>query len=90
MAVEIVVERTPNPNSLKFTVNQPVTAKGISVTSRETATAHPLAHKLFEVPGVKGLYLMNNFISVTKEPSAQWEMMVPALQTVVAEHFATT
>ena len=90
MAVEIVVEHTPNPNSLKFTLNQPVTAKGISITSREAAIAYPLAHKLFEVPGVKGLYLMHNFISVTKEPSAQWESMVSALQAVIAAHFTVT
>ena len=43
--------------------------------------------KLFAVPGVKTLYMMNNFITVSKEPSAQWEPMLPALQTIIAEHF---
>ena len=87
MAVEIVVEITPNPHSRKFTLSQPVTVKSISVTTREAATAYPLAVKLFAVPGVKTLYMMNNFITVSKDPSAQWEPMLPALQTIIAEHF---
>ena len=86
MAVEIAVEPTPNPHAMKFTLNQTVATKGISVASRQSATIYPLAQKLFAIPGIKSLYMMNNFISVTKEPSASWETLTPAIHTVITSH----
>ena len=88
MALEIQVEPTPNPNAMKFTLNQPVTTKSISVTSREAATAYPLADRLFAIPGVKGLYMLNSFISVNKEPSAAWASLLPAIRAVLTNHFS--
>ena len=90
MALEIQVEPTPNPNAMKFTLNQPVTTKSVSVTSREAATAYPLADRLFAIPGVKGLYMLNNFISVTKEPSVQWAPLIPQIQAVLTAHFSSS
>ncbi len=88
--VTVTAEATPNPHSMKFVMNRTITAKGISITNRATATAYPLAAHLFDVPGVKGLYMMNDFISVTKEPSVAWEALVGPIQDVIAAHYGRT
>ena len=90
MALEIQTDSTPNPNAMKFTLSVTVTAKPISVTTLDTAAIYPLAAKLFTLPGVKGLYMLNNFISVNKEPSATWEALLPAIRAVLTGHFSTT
>ena len=90
MTVEIAVEPTPNPQAMKFTLNHAITTKGISVNNRESATIYPLAQKLFAVPGIKSLYMMHNFISVTKDPSASWETLTPAIHTVITSHYTSS
>ena len=88
MTLEIQTDPTPNPNAMKFTLNVTVSAKPISVTTADTAAIYPLATKLFALPGVKGLYMLNNFISVNKEPAASWEALLPAIQTVLTSQFS--
>jgi len=71
--IEVWTEPTPNPNAIKFTLNRSV-AEGRSKTyaSPEAAEASPLAKKLFEVGGVKSLFFLNNFITVTRQPGSDW------------------
>ncbi|MBI3988404.1 MAG: NifU N-terminal domain-containing protein [candidate division NC10 bacterium] len=81
------VEATPNPNSLKFTLDRPVFSKSESYHSPEQAKASPLAARLFEIKGVRSLFFLNNFISVGRDPSTDWEEIVPKVIEKVQEHF---
>ncbi len=72
--VMIYTEQTPNPESLKFVTNK-MLYKG-TADFREAELAKewsPLATDLFELPYVKGVYICNNFVSVTKEFNYSWE-----------------
>jgi hypothetical protein len=71
--IEVWTEHTPNPNALKFTLNRTV-AEGRSKTyaGPQAAEASPLAKALFEIAGVKSLFFLNNFITVTRQPGADW------------------
>ena len=69
---------TPNPNALKFNVSVPLTEGGSkSFSSKEAAAGHPLAARLFEIDGVAGLFMLGNFVTVTKRPDASWDGLVP-------------
>jgi Fe-S cluster biogenesis protein NfuA len=71
--VMLYTEQTPNPESLKFVTNRMI-YKG-TADFREEALAKewsPLATELFEMPFVKGVYICNNFVTITKEFNYDW------------------
>ncbi len=71
--VMLYTEQTPNPESLKFVTNR-MLYKG-TADFREEALAQewsPLGAALFELPYVKGVYITNNFVTITKEMNYEW------------------
>lgn len=77
--IMIYTEQTPNPESLKFVTNRMLYAN-LRADFRERTLADewsPLASELFNFPFVKGVYISNNFVSITKEPNYPWpEIMI--------------
>ncbi len=76
------VESTPNPDSLKFvsrdrSVLREDQGSGYFFTSIVEAKAAPLVHELLLLPGVKGVYLGPEFVSVNKDPEATWDVRAP-------------
>ena len=88
MSAQVRVDGTPNPNSLKFTVSLPVSAKPATFATPAAAQADPLAKKLFEVPGVKSVFMISNFVTVTKDPATGWNAIADTLAGIVEAHFA--
>jgi NFU1 iron-sulfur cluster scaffold homolog, mitochondrial len=72
--VHIYLESNPNPNSLKFVVNEMLIPEGMSFDfpSVEGTGVAPLAKELFEYPFVDRVFYMSNFITVTKKESVEW------------------
>jgi Fe-S cluster biogenesis protein NfuA len=67
-------ERTPNPNSIKWVLGRPLVEGGASAhfAARPAAEVSPLAHRLFGVEGVTGVFLASNFVTVTKRDEVEW------------------
>lgn len=63
---------TPNPNALKFVLNQPVTEQPMSFLTPAAAENHALARQLFAVAGVTSVLLLGDFITINKSPEAKW------------------
>jgi Fe-S cluster biogenesis protein NfuA len=83
----IQTEATPNPATLKFLPGREVlTGEPRDFRARETATISPLASALFEVPGVNGVFLGSDFISVTKD-EVDWAHIKPAVLGAIMEHY---
>jgi len=75
---------TPNPNSMKFTLEKPVIQKGMAnFNSREEADGTPVAKRLFEIDGVTGVLMMENFVSVNKSASGNWGVIVPLVVEIL-------
>lgn len=72
--VHIYLESNPNPNSLKFVVNEMLIPEGLSFDypDAESAENAPLAKELFEYPFVDRVFYMSNFITVTKKGDVEW------------------
>jgi hypothetical protein len=77
------VQPTPNPNALKFVLDQLISEATISFRHPEQAEHHPLAAKLFSIQGVKGLMLLGDFITVTKTQEADWKSLSPAIKAAL-------
>lgn len=86
--VDVMVDPTPNPNAVKFTLDRAVTEGGSeSFANKEQAQANPLAAKLFELPGVAAVFFLNNFITITRDPEFSWDSLVTEVVNVIQAHY---
>lgn len=85
----IQTEATPNPATLKFLPGRVVLPEStFEARDAEAAARSPLAQRLFDVPGVAGVYFGHDFISVTKiENKHGWPQVKPAILGAIMEHF---
>ena len=87
--VYINLEFTPNPNTLKYSVNRTLIEKGARnfVRPQDAAQESPLAAKLFDVPGISGVMIGRDFVTVTKTDAIGWQALKPQVLAVLMEHF---
>ncbi len=81
-------ERTPNPNSVKWVLSAPVAGDGRGSASFEDAPGKdvsPLAARLFSVAGVVGVFLGPDFVTISKEPEAEWTDLAPPIVAGIKE-----
>jgi|SRR5579864_647007 len=84
----IQTEQTPNPATLKFIPGRAVLATGTAnFTTSEAAHRSPLAERLFALDGVTGVFLGNDFITVTKDAERDWHELRPTVLAAIMEHF---
>jgi len=87
----IQTEDTPNPATLKFLPGRDVLGTGTAdfTDATDAAARSPLAERLFQVEGVKRVFLAGDFVTVTKDDSRDWYVMKPGILGAIMEHFAT-
>lgn len=74
---------------MKFTVGKQLTSgKSQTYSNAGDALQDPMAAAVFAVPGVKMVFVLNDFVTITKDSDAQWETVAPAVQQVLAEQLA--
>lgn len=85
--LNITVQGTPNPNAAKFTLDRRLVEGGGSRSyfDRAAAKDDPLASRLLEIEGVESLLIADDFVTVTKAPSADWEALVPRIEEAMKE-----
>ncbi len=72
--IHIYLESNPNPNSLKFVINEMLVPEGMSFDFPDSASASlsPLAQELFTYPFVDRVFFASNFVTVTKKNDVEW------------------
>ncbi len=85
--VMLYTEQTPNPESLKFVTNK-ILYKGTADFREEELAKKwsPIAAALFEMPYVKGVYVCNNFVTITKELNYTWEDIMLKLKDFIKNY----
>jgi hypothetical protein len=81
---------TPNPNSTKITVDGRtfIDAGMESFSSAAQAGGHPLGSRLFAIDGIVNVFIMPQFLTVTKAPDADWNAVMTGVEAALKEHFA--
>ena len=79
------IQPTPNPNAMKFVLDRPVTDEPVSILHPGDAEHHPLARRLFEIPGICAVLLLGDFITVNKTPDAKWPGLKAKVKRVLEE-----
>jgi Fe-S cluster biogenesis protein NfuA len=88
MAVNIQLEWTPNPSTLKYVVDRQLLPSG-AVNFTEKAKAEeisPLAKRIFDIRGVVGVMLGTNFVTVTKGDEGDWDELNDGVMETLDEH----
>ena len=85
--VMLYTEQTPNPESLKFVTNK-MLYKGTADFREEPLAKEwsPLGSELFDFPYVKGVYICNNFVTISKEFNYSWDDIMLPLKQFIKEY----
>jgi len=84
--ISVYGETTPNPSSLKFVVNIPLTKSSYEFQSIDDSKGAPLANELFKFPFVKELFITENYISITKYDSYSWDEITLELRMFIKHY----
>ncbi|MFN0061462.1 MAG: NifU family protein [Myxococcaceae bacterium] len=90
MSVNIQLEWTPNPSTLKYVVDRTLIPSGaVNFTDLQKATEQsPLAARLFGIAGVKGVMIGSQFVTVTKGESGEWDELNDAVMAALDQHLS--
>ncbi|MDQ7841049.1 MAG: NifU N-terminal domain-containing protein [bacterium] len=87
--LNLMVLPTPNTNALKFVVGRRLThGRSQTFRSAEEAVGNPLAAGLFAIPGVVQVFVLNDFVTVTRDPAAAWESIAGRAEITIREYLA--
>ena len=76
---------TPNPNAMKYTLDVKLPAS-MNLANAEAAAGNPFAEAIFATEGVASLFGVNDFVTVTRKPGADWDVITKAVQEAAAQH----
>ena len=81
----IYLEESKNHYSLKFVVNYLLVSEGEihDYHDLESATTSPLAQALFKFDYVKRVFIMNNFVTITKDDDVEWYTIKESLKHLI-------
>jgi NFU1 iron-sulfur cluster scaffold homolog, mitochondrial len=86
----IQTQTTPNPATQKFLPGRDVSPETpYEFISLEEAAASPLAAALFNINGVKTVFLGSDFVSITKSDEADWSHLKPQALAAIMDHFVS-
>ena len=84
----VYAELTPNPSAMKFVADRTLISGGLQVEYRnqkEARGSSPLAEEIFNFPFVKSVFISGNYVTVLKDESLGWEMIVQQLREYIRE-----
>lgn len=76
---------TPNPDAMKFTLDVKLPTM-FDASSPEQAPDSPFVAAVLAVEGVASVFGVNDFVTVTREPGADWDPIVESVRAAAAEH----
>jgi len=84
--VSIYAESTPNPTVMKFITNRTLVPGVLEYKKIEEAIHSPLAMDLFNFPFVKEVFFSNNYISVMKNDSVEWQEVMNEIRDFIRQY----
>lgn len=69
---------TPNPDAMKFTLDTKLEAM-FNATSADDAADKPFVADVFAAGGVATVFGVNDFVTVTRRPGADWDPIIAAV-----------
>lgn len=76
---------TPNPDAMKFTLDVKLPAM-FDASSPDQVPDSPFVAAVLAVDGVASVFGVNDFVTVTRDPGADWDPIIDAVRAAAAEH----
>jgi Scaffold protein Nfu/NifU N terminal len=76
---------TPNPDAMKFTLDTKLEAM-FNAKSADDSAGKPFIADVFAAGGVDTVFGVNDFVTVTRQPGADWEPIIAAVQAAAAAY----
>jgi Fe-S cluster biogenesis protein NfuA len=87
-AVDIQPVGTPNPRSVKFLTDRTLLPTGSAdIRDPESARKSPLAMQLLNLDEVEGVFICQNFITVTAKSDDGWNQLSPVIVQQLRDFF---
>ena len=84
----VQIEKTPNPNTLKFLPGKKVSEVGPVEYVKKTDSKNELVRNILSINGVTGIFLGDDFLSVNKESDISWEDIKHIVISHINEYYA--
>jgi hypothetical protein len=85
MAKVLKYEPTPNPDALKCLLDTTISDRPRSFIGAEQAKDDPIAGPMFADARLRAVLINTDWISINKEPDANWKDIKPIVERVLAE-----
>ena len=86
----IETQPTPDENVLNFFPQKPLLKSGqAEFVDAKSLRKSPLAEHIFDIGGIKSLFITSDMISVTKEEKSSWEELKPQILAEIMDHLST-
>ena len=84
----IYAEVTPNPATMKFVSNHFLAENGdvFEFKSEAEASPSPMAQRLFSFPFVQGVFIAQNFVTVSKLEGVEWDDVILELREYLSNY----
>ena len=80
--------KTPNPNSLKFLPGEKVSLSGPVEFTEKKQISNDLVRNILSINGVSGIFLSEDFLSVSKDPKIDWEEIKHIIISFINEYYS--
>ena len=88
--VTLYAEPTPNPETMKFVTNRFLAeSASYDFPDIESTSTAPMARTLFDFHFVRGVFISNNYVTVTKAPDEDWNELTPVLKDFIKNYLET-
>ena len=84
----VQTEVTPNPNSLKFIPGKKVSNSGAYEITNKDNVQNELVKNIMSINGVIGIFLGEDFISVSKNDNIKWEEIKHIVISLINDFYA--
>lgn len=79
----ISIEPTPSPHTMKLNLDRRMPGdRGVTYTAENREEAPEILRRILEIPGVKSVFQVADFISVDRYPKANWREILAGVRRV--------
>jgi len=84
----VQIQKTPNPNSLKFIPGKIVSNNGSFEINNKDEVNNDLIRNILSINGVTGIFLGEDFLSVNKKENINWEDVKHIVISLINEFYS--
>ena len=84
----VQIQKTPNPNSLKFIPGKIVSNNGSFEINNKDEVNNDLIRNILSINGVTGIFLGEDFLSVNKKENTNWEDVKHIVISLINEFYS--